>query len=240
MKKIIFVINNLQTGGVQISLLNLLKEIHNDYDVTVLSFYYKDEYRNLIPDNVHLISVNSLFRYFGISQGELRGKPLQYATRAFLATSARLFGRSFTIKLMSLFQKTIGTYDCAISYLHEGGQKSFYGGCNEFVLKKVKAKKKVAWLHCDFEQSGANNTQSQKIYRQFDSIVACSEGCRQSFFYDVFRIYKQRLSAFEIVTTTIESENFLKMRCFMKTAFLILLQLLGCPEKKASNVLFSL
>lgn len=115
MKKIIFVINNLQTGGVQISLLNLLKEIHNDYDVTVLSFYYKDEYRNLIPDNVHLISVNSLFRYFGISQGELRGKPLQYATRAFLATSARLFGRSFTIKLMSLFQKTIGTYDCAIN-----------------------------------------------------------------------------------------------------------------------------
>lgn len=181
MKKIIFVINNLQTGGVQISLLNLLKEIHNDYDVTVLSFYYKDEYRNLIPDNVHLISVNSLFRYFGISQGELRGKPLQYATRAFLATLARLFGRSFTIKLMSLFQKTIGTYDCAISYLHEGGQKSFYGGCNEFVLKKVKAEKKVAWLHCDFEQSGANNTQSQKIYRQFDSIVACSEGCRQSF-----------------------------------------------------------
>ena len=76
MKKILFVINNLQTGGVQISLLNLLKEIHNDYDVTVLSFYYKDEYRNLIPDNVHLISVNSLFRYFGISQGELRGKPL--------------------------------------------------------------------------------------------------------------------------------------------------------------------
>lgn len=181
MKKIIFVINNLQIGGVQISLLNLLNEIHNDYDVTVLSFYCNEEYQNLIPDNVHLIGLNSLYRYLGISQGELRKKPLQYAVRAFLATLTRLFGRSFTIKLMSLFQRTIGPYDCAISYLHEAGQKSFYGGCNEFVLKKVKAKKKIAWLHCDFEQSGANNANSQKIYRQFDSIVACSEGCRQSF-----------------------------------------------------------
>lgn len=181
MKKIIFVINNLQTGGVQISLLNLLKEIHNDYDVTVLSFYCKEEYKKLIPDNVHLIGLNSFFKYFGISQGEIREKPVQYAFRAVLVTLTRLFGRSFVIKLMSLFQRTIGPYDCAISYLHEARQKSFYGGCNEFVLKKVKAKKKITWLHCDFEQSGANNTDSQKIYRKFDAIVACSEGCRQSF-----------------------------------------------------------
>lgn len=181
MKSIIFVINNLQTGGVQISLINLLKEIQKDYDVTVLSFYCKEEYRKLLPDHVRLIGVNSPFRYFGVSQGELRGKPVQYVIRAFWATLTKLFGRSFTIKLMSVFQRKIGTYDCAISFLHEGGQKSFYGGCNDFVLKKVRAKKKIAWLHCDFEQCGANNAQSQKIYRQFDSIVACSEGCRRSF-----------------------------------------------------------
>ena len=199
MKKIIFVINNLQIGGVQISLLNLLKEIHNDYDVTVLSFYCKEEYRKLIPDNVHLIGVKSPFRYLGISQGELRGKPAQYVARAFFATLTRVFGRSFTIKIMSLFQRTIGPYDCAISFLHEGAQKSFYGGCNEFLLKKVKADKKIAWLHCDFEKCGANNSHSHKIYQQFDSIVACSEGCRQSFL--------KCLPGFENKTITIRNCN---------------------------------
>ena len=36
MKKIIFVINNLEIGGVQISLINLLNEIKEKYDVSIL------------------------------------------------------------------------------------------------------------------------------------------------------------------------------------------------------------
>lgn len=181
MKKILFVINNLETGGVQISLQNLLREIHNYYDITVLSFFCKDEYRKLIPEDVKLIGLKSPFRFFGVSQNEVRKTPAKFIARAFWAVLTKLFGRSFVIKIMSLFQKKIGTYDCAISFLHEGPQKSVYGGCNEFVLKKVEAKKKIAWLHCDFALCGANNKRSERIYRKFDRIVACSEGAKRSF-----------------------------------------------------------
>lgn len=65
--------------------------------------------------------------------------------------------------------------------MHEGPQKKLYGGCNEFVLKKVQAEKKIAWLHCDFEHCGANNEHSRNIYPKFDRIVACSDGCGKSF-----------------------------------------------------------
>ncbi len=181
MKKIVFVTNNLQIGGVQISLLNLIKEIHNDFDVTVLSFFCKDEYKELLPDNVKIIGLKSPFKYLGVSQGELKSKPLQYFFRAMWAVLVKLLGRSRTVSLMCLFQKKIGDYDVAVSFLHEGDQKSFYGGCNEFVLKKIKADKKIAWLHCDFEQCGGNNSFSKKIYSSFDKIVSCSEGCKRSF-----------------------------------------------------------
>ena len=50
MKKLVFVTNNLETGGVQISLLNLIKEIHDDYEITVFSFVLKDEYEKLLPE----------------------------------------------------------------------------------------------------------------------------------------------------------------------------------------------
>lgn len=181
MKRIVFVTNNMETGGVQISLLNLIKEIHNDFDITVLSLALKEEYKNLLPQNVRLIGADSPFRYFGFSQNELKNRPLMYIARFFWGSLVKVFGRSETIKLMSFFQKKVGDYDVAISYLHEGSQKSIYGGCNEFVLRKIKAKKKIAWLHCDFEQCGANNQQSKTIYSQFDKIVACSDGCRASF-----------------------------------------------------------
>lgn len=178
-KTILLVINNLKVGGVQSSLLNLIKEIHDQYNLTLVSFCDFDA--DILPTDVKIFTLHSPFRYLGMAQSELRYRPLQYVARFFWVGVTKLFGRSFAVKIMSLFQKKLGTYDCAISYIHEGPQKNFYGGCNEFVLKKIRAKKKVGWIHCDFELCGANNRNSEKIYRQFDEIVACSEGARQAF-----------------------------------------------------------
>lgn len=181
MKKILFVNNNLETGGVQISLLNMIKEIHKDYEISLLLFRYKDEYKSLLPQNVRILTVKSAFKHFGMSANEAKRNPVLYACRAFWSVLIKLFGRSFAIRLMSLTQKKVKGYDCAVSFLHEAPQKNFYGGCNEFVLRKVEAKQKIAWLHCDFGLCGANNKQSRRIYKQMDKIIACSEGSRQSF-----------------------------------------------------------
>lgn len=184
MKNVIFVINNLGTGGVQSSLLNLIAELNGEYHITVLCFDERlKNSSNILPPHVNLAVPNSPFCYLGISQGELREKPVKYLARACWAFLTKLLGRSSTIRLMLPFQKKLGDYDCAISYLHEAPQKSFYGGCNEFVLKKIKAKKKVTWLHCDFELCGANSKASEKIYQQFDEIVACSEGTKRAFLH---------------------------------------------------------
>lgn len=184
MKKVVFVINNLGTGGVQSSLLNLLAELKGKFHITVLCFDKRlKSSSNVLPPHINLLVPSSPFRYLGISQGELRGKTTKYLARAFWAFLTKLLGRSFVIRMMLPFQKKLGDYDCAISYLHEASQKSFYGGCNEFVLKKIKAKKKVTWLHCDFELCGANSKASEKIYQQFDEIVACSEGTKRAFLH---------------------------------------------------------
>lgn len=182
MNNVIFVINNLGTGGVQISLLNLLAELNEKFHITVLCFDERlKSSSNVLPPHINLLVPSSPFRYLGISQGELRGKPTKYLARAFWAFLTKLLGRSFAIRMMLPFQRKLGDYDCAISYLHEAPQRSFYGGCNEFVLKRIKAKKKVTWLHCDFELCGANSKASEKIYQQFDEIVACSEGTKRAF-----------------------------------------------------------
>ncbi len=181
MKKILFVINNLEIGGVQTSLLNLLKEIETHYDITVLSFYCKPEYKSYLPNGVKLISARSPFKYLGMSQAVAKRHPVHFLCRSAWAVLTKLFGRSITIKLMSPFQPKIKGYDVVVSYLHEGGQRIFYGGCNEFVLSKTDADKKITWLHCDFGRCGANNNKSRKLYKKFDNIVACSDGTKNAF-----------------------------------------------------------
>ncbi len=181
MKKIIFVINNFETGGVQKSLLNLLLEIHDKYEITLLTFFGNDEFEKSLPKDIKVIKLKNSFRQLGLSSTHIKNKSFLYAERIFYVTVTKFFGRSFAIRLMSLFKKKYKGYDVAISYIHEASQKSLYGGCNEFVLNMVKAKKKVGWLHCDFSLCGANNPRSKEIYSKFDTIVACSEGCRKAF-----------------------------------------------------------
>lgn len=180
MKKIIIVNNNMHVGGVQKSLYNLLWEIHDQYDLTLLLFHKAGMYADRLPDNVKVLECRSWFRLLGMSQGECKG--MDKLRRGALALVAKLLGRPTALKIVLASQKMLPEeYDCAISFLHNGNIKNFYGGVQEFVLHKIKAKKKVAFLHCDYQNSGANHPANNAMIAGFDAIAACSNGCRRSF-----------------------------------------------------------
>lgn len=181
MKKILIVNNNMKPGGVQKSLYNLLWEMEGRYDVTLVLFRRVGEYAFSLPQGVKVLECRSLFRYLGISQGEcktLRDK----LVRGILAAVSRVLGRDAAMKLLLLSQKTLdGEYDCAISFLHNGRPKSFYGGAQDFVLHRVRARKKIAFLHCDYGRCGADHPANNRMLDRFDAVAACSEGCRDAF-----------------------------------------------------------
>ncbi len=181
-KKIIIVNNNLKIGGVQKALINLLKEIHKNFDITLFLFNLSGEYISEIPKDVKIIQCESLYKCFGFSKDESKISKKLYLERNILALITKIFGRHIAIKICNISQKQLKThYDVAISYLHSGSNKSFYGGCNEFILDNVNASKKVSFLHGDYAKCGANTERTNKLYHKFDLIAACSEGCRRSF-----------------------------------------------------------
>jgi len=170
----------MKIGGVQKSLLNLLWELGDGYDITLYLFQCTGAYMGQLPPWIRVEKCKSLFRYLGISQGECTGG--QKLLRGALAALCRLLGRDAVIKLLLASQKTLPhTYDCAISFLHNGGPKSFYGGVQEFVLHRLKAKRKAAFLHCDHRNCGGNYQKNNISLAQFDVIAACSDGCREAF-----------------------------------------------------------
>ncbi len=176
MKKLLIVNNNLSVGGVQKSLHNLLWTVGGEYDITLLLFHAGGAYLDKLPGQVKVISCPGIFRYFGISQGKCRG--VDKLVRGGLALVSRLFGRQAAVGLMLPFQKPMqGHYDCAIAFLHNGRRNAFYGGVQEFVLHKVRARRKVAWLHCDYVTSGSAHPANHRLLRTFDRIAACSSGC---------------------------------------------------------------
>lgn len=180
MKKILIVNNNMHIGGVQKALVDLLWNIRGQYDITLLLFCRCGDYLNALPPDVRVITTDTAYKYLGMSGSDACSLS-QKLGRSFFASITRLFGRSFAIALMALGQKTLEGYDVAISYLHNGADRAFYGGCNDFVLRHISAKKKITFLHCDYMLCGANTANNAKQYQEFDVIAACSQGCADAF-----------------------------------------------------------
>lgn len=180
MKKILIVNNNMKVGGVQKSLYNLLWETEGEFDVTLCLFKKAGEYADKLPPSVKVVEAEGAYRYLGVSQGECCG--IDSLMRAIPAALCRLFGRK---KILAAFKRRQSVleekYDCAISFLHNGRSKSFYGGTQDFVLNCVNAEKKIAFLHCDYRNCGADNHDNNADMARFDVIAACSDGCREAF-----------------------------------------------------------
>ena len=180
MKKILIVNNNMKVGGVQKALCNLLWEIDGKYDITLCLFSNTGEYADKLPKSVRIVEARGVYRYLGLSQSEFNGVDALF--RGVCALSCRIIGRRRTLKLLNSLQPELDKrYDCAISYLHNGRSKSFYGGTQDFVLNCVEADRKVAFLHCDYRNCGANNPENNHDMETFDIIAACSDGCRDAF-----------------------------------------------------------
>ena len=182
MKRILIVNNNMRVGGVQKSLYNLLWTIDGKYNITLCLFRAVGAYVDKLPPGVKVVECGGPFRWLGMSQGECRSSLTDTLGRGFFALMNRLRGRRAAVRLMLACQPMLPeSYDCAIAYLHNGRERAFYGGVQEFVLKRVKAEKKFAFLHCDYKQCGADYEYNNRLMAEFDAIAACSDGCRRVF-----------------------------------------------------------
>lgn len=169
----------MHIGGVQKALVNLLWNIRGQYDITLLLFHCGGQLLRELPPEIQVVTPASAYRYLGMTRND-RLSGWDKLCRSFYAAITRLLGRKYAIALMALGQKKFSGYDAAISYFHNGASKAFYGGCNDFVLRHVTARKKITFLHGDYQLCGANTPENTKQYAQFDTIAACSQGCADS------------------------------------------------------------
>lgn len=179
MKKILIVNNNMNIGGIQKALVNLLTALSErddeKYEIDLLLFEKAGELLDDIPVDINVISGNFWTCILGMSNAEARRSgALIHLNRSFWTVLTRIFKTRFTFGCLSRLQRLKDSYDCAISYVQGGRERVFYGGCAEFVLNSVRADKKVYFVHCDFLEYGGNCAYNRRILEKFDSIAAVS------------------------------------------------------------------
>ncbi len=181
-KKILFVMPNLKTGGVQTAFLNLIEEIKDDPNLDVDLFIFDTDDVDILPDKVKVLPVGKLTRLLTVSQKTIEKESKVLAlVRLAMGGIAKFVVDHYAYSLAFLFEKTLKGYDAAISFCQSGPSHSLYGGMNEFVMSKVEAKKKITVLHCDYAEAGLDTLYNCDLYQLFDKICAVSEGVKEAF-----------------------------------------------------------
>ena len=180
-KKILFVCNNLIYGGIPRSLISLLKEIRDDYEIDLMLFWQGGEYLGEVPEGVRLINSEGLLPLLGMPQSVVNRESLpESVLRMGFVGWSRMFSHRVPRQMTFATAPTLKGYDIAVSYAQDNSGKSYAIGCNDYVLEKVEAHVKVAFVHCDFIRYGGNDRITRQQYRSFDRIACVSKSARKA------------------------------------------------------------
>lgn len=177
MANIIFVISNMNLGGIQKSLLELLRALsETPHKVSLYCCNPVGPFLTEVPETVEIIHPSDYAKITDLNAKECRKIGYRFfLLRYLLSAITKLFGKAIPSKYICWrIGKLENKYDYAISYSQPLHDKQFCGLVNEIVLSCINAKKKITFLHCDFSAYGGNTLLNRNLYGQFDAIAAVS------------------------------------------------------------------
>ena len=181
MKKIIFCLQTMVLGGVEKELITIMKKMMpQEYDVSLLLFY-KDDLCILeeIPRHVKMIDLDIDKAYYCSSCVQLSMQRLKRGkiVEAVGLMAKRVFGIGMTYSNTDISEIAAmkDEYDVAICF-HMHSPLTL-----RYVAEKIKAKKKITWIHNDFLTTGFPVHKLKKYIAQYDEIIAVSEQVKKEF-----------------------------------------------------------
>lgn len=174
MKRIVFVIESLNLGGAERSLITLLQNLDYDrYHVDLITFSPKGFFEEFVPKQVNRIQ---------LSFPEITGfDRIKYGIKRKFSKNthaAQLFW-PIVSKYFRIIQQD---YDIAIAYNQ--------GFSTYFVNEKIVAKVKYAWLNVDYLKAGYRMDLDYPVYRNFNKVIVVSPEARDSFNKALANLYE--------------------------------------------------
>lgn len=175
MKKILIVMSTLYNGGAERSLVNFLNELPDDqYDIDLLLFKREGMFMKQVPAFVNVLETpKELKRLYGSVKKAGLSMPTKVVGTAVssLLTKNSREKRGFRWKYFYSHQipKMEEKYDLAIAYIS--------GEILYFVDEKVKADKKIVWIHNDYVSAMHPKKYDYSHLANMDKIVSISDSC---------------------------------------------------------------
>ncbi len=204
MKKSLLIVSHaLEIGGAERSLIGLLSSLDPEkWEVDLHLLRHEGELMEMIPAHVNLLPEVPTYTVLArpLKKVLKEGHLLLASARTLAKTAANRYAKvhkhtesvvrleyshKYTCPFMPKIQPN-KEYDLAISYLTP----------HYFVTKKVRAKKKLAWIHNDYTQVQLNVPSETAMWSAYDYIASISDSVTDSFL-KVFPSLKDKIVLIE-------------------------------------------
>ena len=188
MKRILIVSHAMELGGAERSLIGLLNVLDpKRYEIDLFLLRHEGELLEYIPEYVHVLPKVAAYTvlarpmkdtlregHFWLTGGRLYAKikAARYNKKHQYKDSAVAleYSHKYIKRYMPKINPTV-EYDLAISFLTP----------HYFVAEKVRAKKKIAWIHTDYKKVQINIPSETVMWGKYDYIASISEEVSKSF-----------------------------------------------------------
>jgi len=187
-KRILISVYDMEIGGIERSLINMLEHFdYERYEVDLLIFSHQGDLLSQLPQNVRLLPEKGSYTVFRkpmkqcLKEGRIASVAVRLLVKLIADARARRLKLSegsgyvqlqLVSKYMSMLLPSIDNrYDAAISYAWP----------HDFMLKRVKADKKLAWIHTDYTQLQIDNAVDEAMWAGYDGVASISEACTEAF-----------------------------------------------------------
>ncbi len=186
--KVFISINGLRCGGAEKSLISFLNEIPKEYirnhelEVDLLVLYKKGYFFNNVPDWINWLDTDDYL------DGLFENTKEHFRNPVSLLVLMKKIGAKVKMKISKpknasnvqhiwscwkdIIPEQKKEYDLAISYVD--------GFSNYYVIDKVKAPRKILWVHNEYEKLNYNQTFDELYFDKADAIVTISDRCKSS------------------------------------------------------------
>lgn len=178
----------MEIGGAEMALVGLLQALdYTKYDVDLFLHAHRGEMMQFIPKEVNLLPEKKEYAHiecpmkqalldgcWGVLFGRLKAKWLtkRYLCKKGVTESAA--GLQYVADSVSPFLPSLhqfGEYDLAVSFLQP----------HNYVAEKVRAKKKICWIHTDYTRIDINVEQELPVWNAYDHIISISSDVTKTF-----------------------------------------------------------